>query len=171
MSLSRGPTLCLHRVLGRVRESPTDGMEATTMAAQKICCRPGEGSRALTRLPQLAKPLLQFNMSDEIRQLHREKSWLRGTGRSSKTLVKHPDFRIVLVAMKGKTLMKEHRAEGRISIHTLVGHIRIMLPDQTVEVPAGELMVLDCGIPHDVEALKESAFLLTISWPKGAPHE
>ena len=141
------------------------------MAARKICCRPGEGSKALTRLPQLAKSLLQFNMAEEIRQLHREESWMRGTGRSSKTLVKYADFRIVLVAMKGKTLMKEHRAEGRISIHTLVGHIRITLPDQSVEVPSGQLMALDCGIPHDVEALKESAFLLTISWPKGAPHD
>lgn len=140
------------------------------MATAKISCRPGEGSKALSRLPHLAKPLLQFNMLEEIKQLHKQESWRRGTGRSSKTLVKYPDFRIVLVAMKAGTVMKEHRAEGRISVHTLVGRVRLKLPDQTVEVPAGQLLALDCGIPHDVEALKESAFLLTISWPKGAPH-
>ena len=29
---------------------------------------------------------------------------------------------------------------------------------------AGHLLVLDCGVLHDVEALEESALLLTISW-------
>ena len=141
------------------------------MAQRNVCCHPGEGAKALNRLPQLAIPLLHFNMREEIRQLRQQESWRRGTGRSSKTLVKYPDFRLVLVAMKANTVMKEHRAEGRISIHTIVGHLRVKLGNEVIEVPAGELLALDCGIPHDVEATKESAFLLTISWPKGAPHE
>ncbi len=141
------------------------------MALRKVCCHPGEGAKALNRLPQLARPLLHFNMREEIRQLRQQESWRRGTGRSSKTLVKYPDFRLVLVAMKANTVMKEHRAEGRISIHALIGRLRVKLGKEVVEVPAGELLALDCGIPHDVEATKESAFLLTISWPKGAPHE
>ena len=41
------------------------------------------------------------------------------------------------------------------------------LPDQKVSLTSGQLMVLDCGMVHDVEALEESAFLLTVSWPKG----
>jgi len=141
------------------------------MAQPNICCHFGDGIKALNRLPQLAKPRLRFNMAEEIGQLHQQESWQRETGRSSKTLVKYPDFRLVLVAMKSDTIMKEHRAEGRISIHTLAGHLRVKLENEVVEVPEGELLALDCGIPHDVEATKESAFLLTISWPKGAPHE
>lgn len=123
---------------------------------------------ALTRLPQLAQPLLQFDLSAEIEQLKSEESWQRGSARSSKTLVKHPDFRIVLVAMKSNSEMKEHRAEGRISIQTIVGHVRLKLPDQTVEVPAGHLLALDRCITHDVEAVEESVFLLTICWPESA---
>ena len=141
------------------------------MASRNVCCHSGDGVKALNRLPQLAKPQLHFNMLEEIRQLRQQESWRRGTGRSSKTLVKYPDFRLVLVAMKSNTIMKEHRAEGRISIHTLSGHLRVRMDKEVVEVPAGQLLALDCGIPHDVEATKESAFLLTISWPKGAPHE
>jgi hypothetical protein len=38
------------------------------------------------------------------------------------------------------------------------------LPDRKVNVSSGQLLVLDCGILHDVEALEESALLLTISW-------
>ena len=122
----------------------------------------------LTRLPQLAQPLLQFDLPAEIEHLRREESWQWGTGRSSKTLVKQPDFRIVLVAMKAHTEMKEHRAEGRISIQTIAGHLRLKLPDGIVELPAGHLLALDRCITHDVEALVESSFLLTISWPPDA---
>jgi len=41
------------------------------------------------------------------------------------------------------------------------------LADRKVNVAAGHLLVLDCGVLHDVEALGESALLLTIStWTK-----
>ena len=36
------------------------------------------------------------------------------------------------------------------------------LPDRTVELPAGQLLVLDQCVPHDVEAEEDSAFLLTL---------
>jgi quercetin dioxygenase-like cupin family protein len=137
------------------------------MTANTSACHPGDSSKALNRLPQLAEPLLQFDLRKEIRQLRREDSWQRETGRSSKTLAKYPDFRIILVLMKANTQMNEHRAEGRISIHHLLGKICIHLPDQKVNLAVGQLLVLDCGMVHNVEALKESAFLLTVSWPKG----
>jgi hypothetical protein len=38
------------------------------------------------------------------------------------------------------------------------------LADRKVTVSTGHLLVLDCGVLHDVEALEESALLLTISW-------
>jgi len=48
------------------------------------------------------------------------------------------------------------------------GQVRIHLADRKVNVAAGHLLVLDCGVLHDVEALEESALLLTIStWRRG----
>jgi quercetin dioxygenase-like cupin family protein len=135
------------------------------MVAQAIACRPGESRNKLERLPHLAQALLQFDLAEEIRRLHREDSWRRGTGRSSKTLAKYPDFRLVLIAMKPKTRMHEHKALARISIHTLAGHVRVHLPETTVDLPAGHLLALDCSLAHDVEAVKESAFLLSVCWP------
>lgn len=126
---------------------------------------------ALNRLQYLAAPVLHLNLHDELRTLRQEESWQRETGRSSKTLAKYPDFRIVLVRMKANTQMKEHHADARISIQSLEGKIRIHLPDQTVDLSAGELMALDYGIRHDVEALEESAFLITVSWPGGTAEE
>ena len=132
-----------------------------------IVCQPGEVSNVLNRLPQLGQPLLQFNLLQEIQALRQEDSWERETGRSSKTLAKYPDFRIVLILMKADTKMDQHRAEGRVSIHQMLGKICVHLPDQDVTVSAGDLLVLDCGVLHNLEALEESAFLLTISWDKG----
>ena len=118
----------------------------------------------------LGGPLLQFDLAGELDQLHRDASWLQPTGRSSKTLVKHTDLRIVLIAMKANTRMHEHSAAGRISVHSLKGHIRLHLPQQVVDLPAGQLLALDQCIPHDVEAVEDSAFLLTLSWPAEAKH-
>jgi quercetin dioxygenase-like cupin family protein len=116
----------------------------------------------LTRLPHLADSILLFDISHEITQLRLEDSWQRGTGRSSKTLVKHPDFRIVLTLMKPGSLMHEHRTDARISIQAVMGKIKLHLRQRTVELSAGQFLALDSGVPHDVEAEEESAFLLTV---------
>ncbi len=113
----------------------------------------------------LSGPLLQFDIAKEIRQQRQEDSWLQGVGRSSKTLVKYGDLRIVLISMKAGARMHEHKASARISIQTIAGHVQLHLREQTVDLPAGQLLVLDQCLPHDVEALEDSAFLLTLSWP------
>jgi quercetin dioxygenase-like cupin family protein len=130
-----------------------------------------ESTSTLDRLPHLADKLLHFSLSDELRQLREEDSWTRGSGRSSRTLAKYPDFRIVLVLMKPGSEMKEHHADARISIQTLQGRVRLQLSDQAVELDSGELMCLESGIHHDVKALEESAFLITVSWPGGSAEE
>lgn len=120
----------------------------------------------MSRPPYLAGSLLQVSLPEEVKQLRQQESWLRGTGRSSKTLVKYPDLRVVLVAMKANTVMKEHRTGARITLLTVAGHIRLHLADATLELPVGSLLAIDGGVAHDVEALKQSVFLLTIAWPK-----
>jgi len=118
----------------------------------------------------LTAPLMDFNLEKEIAQLHEEEAWQR-TGRNSKTLVKQPDFRIVLMALQKGGHMDEHSADARISIYTLSGHVKLQLPEQTVDLPASHLLVLDRALEHDLVALEESAILLTISWPHAAEIE
>jgi len=113
----------------------------------------------------LGTPIIQCDLFEEIQNLHKEDTWLQGTGPSSTTLVKHPDLRIVLLTMKKKMCMHQHSTTASISVQTLAGHIRLRLPDRTVELPAGKLLALDRCVSHDVEAEEDSAFLLTLSWP------
>ena len=141
------------------------------MIPQPAPCHPSDSTKALNRLPQLGQPRLHFDVLEEARQLRDQESWRLGAERSSKTLVKYTDFRIVLVAIRAHALMKEHRTAGQISIQTVLGRLRVPLENEVVELPAGELLALDCGIPHGVEAVQDSVFLLTIAWPKGVAHE
>jgi len=117
-------------------------------------------------LAALTAPLLTFNLGKEVERLRREEHWLKD-GRISETLVKYSDFRIVLISMQAGTLMREHTADARISIHGLSGRLMVQLPEKTVEISAGDLLVLEKCLPHDVSAVEESAFLLSISWPHG----
>jgi len=141
------------------------------MAKNAAVRKPLESTSSLNRLPHLADRLLHFNLSDQLRRLREEDSWTHGSGRSSTTLAKYPDFRIVLVLMKPGSEMKEHHADARISIQTIQGRVRLQLSDRALELGSGELMCLESGIAHDVKALEESAFLITVSWPGGSAEE
>jgi quercetin dioxygenase-like cupin family protein len=46
----------------------------------------------------------------------------------------------------------------------LSGHIRMNASGRTFDLRAGSFLALDRGTLHDVEALEDSALLLTIAW-------
>ncbi len=124
------------------------------------------GSDKRLELAALTAPLLTFNLETEMKRLRQQEHWLRD-GRISETLVKYSDFRIVLILMRAGTVMQEHRADARISIQALSGRLVVKLDEKTVELSAGCLLVLEKCLPHDVSAVEDSAFLLSISWPHG----
>ena len=110
-------------------------------------------------------PSLSFDLTEQIRQLRQEHYWQ--SGRNSKTIVKYTDFRIVLTAVKAETTIHEHHSAGRISVQTVEGRIRMHAGGKEFDLPAGHLLVLDRAMPHDVVAIEDSAFLLTVAWPEG----
>jgi len=120
-------------------------------------------SAALRSPGPLENPVLSFDLNAEIAQLRKEDAWQGG--RNSKTLVKHSDFRVVLTVLKSGARLHEHRAAGRISVQTVAGHIRMHVEGKALDLPTGHLLALERAIAHDVEALEDSAFLLTIAWP------
>jgi len=70
-----------------------------------------------------------------------------------------------LIALKVGCRIPEHRANGRISVQVLSGHIRLNASGRAFDLLPGSLLALDERAPHDLEALDESAVLLTIAWP------
>jgi len=107
--------------------------------------------------------ILAFDLEGEVARLRQEPPWSK-TGRNAKTLLKLPDFRVVLVTIQAGTRIDEHRAEGSITIHALSGKVRVHLPSRTIELPAGRMLALAQAVAHDVEAVEDSVFLLSIAW-------
>jgi len=106
---------------------------------------------------------LTFDLAAEAEALTREPPW-QAHGHNAKTLVKHPDFRVVLIALKAGARMQEHKTDQCVTIHVLQGRLRIHLAPNGLELPMGALLALEQTTVHDVEALVDSVFLLSLGW-------
>jgi quercetin dioxygenase-like cupin family protein len=107
--------------------------------------------------------IAQFDLPKEIADAEFKKPW--PSGLYSKTLFKKHDLRVVLISMQNATHMKEHHADGTLSIQILKGRLRVSVNGKPHDLPTGTLFTLGHSIRHNVEAKEDSAFLLTISWP------
>ena len=135
------------------------------MTTQCVTAQVEESPYGLQRLPHLGSSLLQILIPNEVQSMWKEEAWQKDAGRSARTLVKYPDLRIVLVSMKAGTRFKQHKTSARFAILMLAGHVRLHLPNATVEVPRGELLALDRDVSHDLEAIRQSTFLLILARP------
>ena len=121
------------------------------------------GTRPAREPHALDGTALTFDLAAEAEGLMAESTWA-AHGHNAKTLVKHPDFRVVMIALRTGARMQEHKADQCVTIHSLTGCLRLHLPRNTVDLPAGALLALEQTVLHDVEALADSVFLLSLGW-------
>ncbi len=103
----------------------------------------------------------EFTLDQEAEDLVRSPQWQTGIAR--KVLVQYPDFQITLRRMKAGACIPYHHNPGRICVQTVTGHIRMRAGGKIFDLPKDAILVLDRAVTHDVEALEESAFLLTVA--------
>ncbi len=128
---------------------------------------PGETTGSPTRGPQqLRGALLTFDLAAEAGQLRAELTYQEGD-RNANTLLKEQNARVVLTALRQGARLHEHQTAGWVVIQTITGRIRLRALGQSVELPAGHLLTLEPNAAHEVEALEESVFLLTLAWSSG----
>ncbi len=106
----------------------------------------------------------ELDLTRELEELRHGPEW--DTGIARKVLIRYPDFQITLRRMKAKTRIPDHHNPGCICIQTIFGHIRMRTEDKLFDLPQGKMLILDRAITHDVEAVEESAFLLTVAHPE-----
>jgi quercetin dioxygenase-like cupin family protein len=105
---------------------------------------------------------LRFDLPEQIRLLKSETGW-KTNDRQAKTLLQEKPYRVVLTALKSGTVIKEHRALGWTTVQTLEGHVKVRFATGDVaDLPAGALLAMEPNLAHDVEAIEESVFLLSI---------
>lgn len=107
-------------------------------------------------------PHVFIDIKDAMQQIRQEVSWETGD-RNAITLYKSDQMRLVLVALHQGAELTRHKAEGAISIQVLEGNITFGTDEESKELAAGQMIVLQKGIHHEVKAVTESVFLLTLT--------
>jgi quercetin dioxygenase-like cupin family protein len=109
-------------------------------------------------------PVAVVDLSAESASLRNEPIW-QSASINAVTLSKEPDIRLVLTAVKAGAVMRHHSVPGTVTVQTLSGRIRLNLADQQTDLATGSVLILERDIVHDIEAIEDSTFLLTIAWP------
>ncbi len=136
-----------------------------SMDAQKRA--PGQTSGSAQRPSHdLHEPITVLDLLDEAEALRREPAWAQGD-RNAKTFVKEGDLRVVLTVMKQGAALREHKVPGTALIQVLSGRVRLGASGKDVELSSGRLLILERDLPHDLEAVEESAFVISIAWSAG----
>jgi quercetin dioxygenase-like cupin family protein len=112
-------------------------------------------------------PQLSFDMAAEVDRLRREAQWTE-SGHNAITLAKYPDMRLVLAVLRSGKRMATHEPDERVSIQVLFGRLRVRAGKQTLDLRQAHLLAVDRAQAHEIEALEDAAFLLTVSWPPAA---
>jgi len=113
---------------------------------------------------QLSGALLLFDLPAELAQLQAESTWELGD-RNAITLVKEGDLRVTLTALRAGARMDAHHTDGYTSIQVMAGRLRVAAAGDAHDLGVGELLVLGRAVVHEVLALEDAAFLLTIALP------
>lgn len=111
----------------------------------------------------MVSDLAQIDLAQEMKDAEQKRPW--PTGHFAKTLIKKPDIRVVLMLMDKGAVMKEHHADGTITVQTVKGAIDFRAQGESYHLKPNTVLMLGASIKHEVEALEVSAFLLTIAWP------
>lgn len=112
---------------------------------------------------------LDFDLEAEAQRLRESALWKQGK-HTARTLLMHPDLRVVLLVMPEGSRLKTHKVAQRITVQALAGTVKINLPDRTVRLARGGLVALDRSIPHDVLAVQDSTLLLSLAGGPAHPH-
>ncbi len=110
---------------------------------------------------RLAGPVVTLKLPELARALqaepHPAKSGHRQTG-----LVHQGPLRLLLFTFEPGGRLPEHRAPGHVVIHCLRGELAVEANASRHQLRGGEVLVLEPGVPHSVEAAVESEMLLTV---------
>jgi quercetin dioxygenase-like cupin family protein len=115
-------------------------------------------------------PLLHVRLAEHVERLKEESTW-RERGRNAITVTKEPGLRLVLMVLGQGTTISEHQAAGPLSLHVLSGSVIFRTGGRAPTVAAGELIVLETAIDHEVYAVEESVMLLTLAGASASEKE
>lgn len=118
--------------------------------------------------PVRRPPRQRFAGNEHLFDLTAEATHLRGEpggaydGHRQITLFRGGGIAIVLFDFEAGGWLKDHAADGFVTVQVLHGEIVMTTSEKEHRMPAGSLLVLAPGIRHDVQAVTESQMLLSV---------
>ena len=109
----------------------------------------------------ITSSVLSVSIDEEIDRLKREPEWTSGRV-DGIALVKYPRMRVVLVALRKGTSMRQRKVEGPLSIYVISGKIVVATEKGDKEVQAKGLFTMRQHFLKEVHAAAESVFMLTL---------
>jgi uncharacterized protein (DUF2249 family)/quercetin dioxygenase-like cupin family protein len=77
-----------------------------------------------------------------------------------KVLMNEPGYRMVLLSMRAGQRIPEHASKGMVTMQAILGHITLYAGHFPDELYAGEIICIESGVPHRIEAIEDSALLV-----------
>ncbi len=137
-----------------LKTAATENIEVENKSNEATPLRP-EGDRILDA------SFVEMDLNNFIVQIKKEITWAT-TDHNSITIFKSDNTTVVLIGMHQNAELKRHKAYGNIHVQVLEGKINFSIEQQTVSLKKGQMIALKADIPHSVQALDESFFLLTV---------
>lgn len=100
-------------------------------------------------------------LAEEVEPLKREPAWRDGD-RNAITLTKGAGISLVITGLRQGAALREHRTAAATTVHVLAGRMVLRAGDRAIERRPGAVVTLETGLTHAVEALADTAFLLTL---------
>lgn len=110
---------------------------------------------------RFAGPEHFFDLNAQVTELARE-CHEGQHGHRQITLHHQGPVAMVLFAFEAGGEMKDHSANGLVTIHALEGALEVRTPQKTHVLTAGTMVVLDPKVVHNVRASQASRMLLTV---------
>jgi quercetin dioxygenase-like cupin family protein len=102
-----------------------------------------------------------FDMQDALRKLRHEDSPERA-GHKQITLDQYGPVTMVLFAFDAGGALKDHKAAGVVTIQALEGELIVRTEAHEYKLRPNMMVMLSPNVRHSVEAVKQSAMLLTV---------
>jgi quercetin dioxygenase-like cupin family protein len=105
--------------------------------------------------------LIAVDVRAEIARLKGELAWANND-RHGSSLVKGDGINVALMMLKKGAKLQEHHTRAPITVNVIEGRINLIMKGKPQLLTPGMIAALDRGIEHSIEALEESAIVLTV---------
>jgi quercetin dioxygenase-like cupin family protein len=110
-------------------------------------------------------PEQSFFAFDLAAKMHEAASLPLSGGRATHAIVGFPNLKLFVIYMPSGSTWAEHSTPGRIAVQVLKGRIMMSAGNEQYDLPASHGVAFDTNVKHDVRAIEESWFLLTVVRP------